>query len=116
MYPEELPEEMPFSDELSLDRETAGILNGIYPIRFDHNTVVKRYADMGRPFEILPFRSTVYVRETGENISGIAQKEKEQKEGPDTKRFHPVAMLRRANVFNMKLITKRVKREFGIGR
>ena len=114
MYPEDLPEAMPFPDELSLDRETAGILNARYPIRFDHGKVVQKYAEEGKPFEVLPFRSTIYLRKTGENISGIAQKETEERTGEKDERFHPVAMLRRCNVFKMQPVNGKIKREFGI--
>lgn len=114
MFERDLPAAMPYPDELSLDRHTAGILNARYPIRYDHNTVVQRYADEGKPFEILPFRSTIYVRATGENISGIAQKEAEEKNSQQGRRFHPVAMIRKWNVLDKKRLTKGIRREFGI--
>lgn len=111
MYREDLPEESPASQELCHDRETAGILNARYPIRFDHNTVVERYEKAGKPFARLPFRSTVYVLGTGDNISAIYHS-MHRKEGKD--RFHPVAFLRSINVFKMHLITKKIRREFGL--
>ena len=110
MYREDLPEEYPASNALCHDRETAGILNARYPIRFDHNTVVERYKKAGRPFSWLPFRSTVYVL-GGDNISAIYHA-MHNTDGKD--RFHPIAFLRSLNVFKMQPITKKIRREFGI--
>lgn len=111
MYREDLPAECPASQTLCHDKVTAGILNARYPIRFDHNTVVERYTAQGRPFALLPFRSTVYVLETGDNISAIYHA-LHHTDGKD--RFHPIAFLRSLNIFKMKLITKRVRCEFGM--
>lgn len=115
MYREDLPDHMPFPARLCHDRETAGILNSRYPIRYDHNTVVARYREMGRPFSILPFRSTVYVRGTGDNISCIPQTPLDKaSSGKQRDRFHPVAFLRSINIFRMKRIGKKIKIDFRI--
>lgn len=111
MYREDLPKECPVSQTLCHDKETAGILNARYPIRFDHNTVVERYAKAGKPFSYLPFRSTVYVLGTGDNISAIYHAMHDT-DGKD--RFHPIALLRSMNIFKMQPITKRIRREFGM--
>lgn len=111
MYKEDLPEKIPVSETLCHDTETAKKLNARYPIRFDHNIVVERYTQMGRPFAILPFRSTIYVQGTGDNISAIWHAEHDE---PDTKLFHPVAFLRSINIFKMKRISGKIKKEFGM--
>lgn len=108
MYLEDLPESIPFSSESCLDKETAKILNERYPIRYDHNIVVDKYKELGRPFEILLFPSTIYVLGTGDNISSIFHNKN------TVKRFHPIALLRNINIFKIKLIDKKIKKEFGI--
>lgn len=107
MYLEDLPETCPEND-LCLDQETAAVLNKKYPIRFDHNIIVDKYRTMNKPFAILPFRSTIYLRDTGDNISQL------DKEKNKTKGFHPIAFLRSNNIFSMKYISKNIKKEFGI--
>lgn len=111
MYRNDLPKESPVSQKLCHDRETAGLLNARYPIRFDHNLVVERYKQEGKPFAYLPFRSTVYVLDTGDNISAIYHSMHQTEE---KKRFHPIAFLRSINIFKMQPITKKIKREFGL--
>lgn len=108
MYLEDLPEDCP-SNSLCHDKETAAILNKKYPIRFDHNVIIDKYNEMNKPFVILPFRSTVYLRDTGDNISQIETNKIITKD-----RFHPIAFLRSINIFSMKYISKNIKREFGI--
>lgn len=76
MYLDDLPETYPVSVKLCHDIETAKILNKRYPIRFDHNIVVDKYKSDGKPFSILPFRSTIYIKDTGDNISDVYAKEK----------------------------------------
>lgn len=113
MYRDDLPERMPFPIELCHDGHTAAILNAKYPIRYDHNIMVERYREMGKPFSTLPFRSTVYVRGTRDNIScispGAAAAKKNQ-----TDRFHPIAFLRSINIFQMKWIGKKQRKDFGL--
>lgn len=112
MYREDLPVECPAAPELCHDRDTAVWMNARYPIRFDHHIIVDHYAKTGRPFSRLPFRSTVYVLGTGDNISAIHQ-ELYEKKGPSRKRFHPIAFLRKINVFSYMPITNMIRREFG---
>ena len=115
MYLDDLPEDMPFPAQLCHDQETAGILNSRYPIRYDHHTVVARYKEMGRPFAVLPFRSTVYVRGTGDNISCIPKVSLDEAQSLKQKdRFHPIAFLRSINIFRIKPITNKIKKEFRI--
>lgn len=111
MYREDLPEKCPVSQTLCHDQETAGKLNARYPIRYDHNTVVSRYAEAGKPFAILPFRSTVYLLGTGDNISAIYHA---MHRGGEKDRFHPIAFLKSVNIFKMRLITKGIRQEFGM--
>lgn len=112
MYREDLPEQCPVSQALCHDKDTAGQLNARYPIRYDHNTVVSRYAKEGRPFARLPFRSTIYLLGTGDNISAIYHAMHTPANQKD--RFHPIAFLRSINVFKMKPFTKKIRKEFGI--
>ena len=104
---EDLPENVSLSSELALDKETAGIMNARYPLRFNHNEMVEKYKKQGKPFAVLPFRSTIYVTATGENISGNGNKKEKD-------RFHPVAFVRSLNPFQYHLITGKVKKDFGI--
>lgn len=107
MYQDDLPDKYPEPASLCHDQKTAAILNERYPIRFDHNTVVERYAADGKSFSLLPFRSTVYVLGTGDNISSIYQKENAP--SGKVKVFHPIAAIRRMNIFSMKFILFSVK-------
>ena len=112
MYRDDLPESCPAAQELCHDQETAKWLNERYPIRFDHHIIVDHYRENGRPFSKLPFPSTVYALGTGDNISAIHQELYERK-APSKKRFHPVALLRKINIFSYMPITKAIRREFG---
>lgn len=107
MYLEDLPQYNP-NPKLCHDKDTAAELNAKYPIRFDHNMVVDLYKQNGKPFSILPFRTTIYLRDTGDNISQLD----ENRNNDD--RFHPIAFLRNINIFTMKPITNKVKKEFGM--
>ncbi|MFR1810084.1 MAG: hypothetical protein ACLSWP_00935 [Terrisporobacter sp.] len=107
MYLDDLPKNSP-NPKLCHDKDTAGKLNSKYPIRYNHNEVVEIYKNRNRSFARLPFRSTVYLRDTGDNISQITDKKEKD-------RFHPIAFLRSLNVFTMKFISKKLKSEFGIG-
>lgn len=111
MFEDELPECCPASPQLCHDKETAGLLNERYPIRYDHSKVVEIYHEMGRDFAVLPFYSTIYMRETGENMSEIYRRERQRGKG---KRFHPVAFLRSLNVAKYQLVSKKIKDEFGM--
>lgn len=107
MYLDDLPISNP-SPQLCHDKKEAQELNCKYPIRYDHNIIVEKYKNMGKEFSILPFRSTVYLRDTGENISQMDE-DKSKEKG-----FHPIAFLRNINIFKMKPITKKIKIEFGL--
>lgn len=110
MYREDLPDVCPAPQEMCHDRETAAILNKRYPIRYDHNIVVDRYEKEGKPFAILPFRSTVYILGTCDNISAIYHAQNHTV----SKHIHPIAFLRKINIFSMKWIGKSIKKEFGM--
>lgn len=111
MYRDDLPAECPADPKLCHDKETAGKLNARYPIRFDHHMMVEQYAHAGKPFAKLPFRSTVYVLGTGDNISSIFHAENSEYE---KKRFHPISFLRSINIFKMKFISRHIRCEFGM--
>lgn len=64
---------------------------------------------MNRTMETLPFPSTIYVLETGENISSDDPLNKK----PD-KKIHFGVLLHRINPFNKKLLTKKIRKEFGM--
>jgi hypothetical protein len=108
MFAEDLSDELPDSSTC-LTEATSVAMSMRYPIRWIDWQVEEKFRALGRPLERLPFRSTVYVLGTGENIS---------KRDPANKtvsnRFHPVAFLRRVNPFNKRLITKRFRNEFGM--
>lgn len=108
MFIEDLPNELPDS-KYCHDKDMAGKLNARYPIRWDHHIVVDRYAKMGKPFAYLPFKSTIYKKNTGENISDLYASEKYKQEN---KRFHPVAFLRSFNPFQYQKITPKLRKEF----
>lgn len=112
MYREDLPERMPYPETFCHDQKVAAILNQKYPLRFDHNIVVDKYQKMGRAFSLLPFRSTVYVRGTGDNISCIPTNA--ETASHQSSRFHPVAFLRSLNIFRIKPINRHIKQEFGM--
>lgn len=67
MYLDDFPTELP-DESTALSKETATLLNH-YPIRWNHNEVVEKYGNMGKPFSPLPFPSTIYFLNNGENIS-----------------------------------------------
>ena len=68
MYPDDLPDGMP-CQELCFDKKTAGELNDRYPIRWNHIEVATKYESIGKPFSVLPFPSTIYCLNNGDNIS-----------------------------------------------
>lgn len=108
MYKEDLPDDLP-DPSLCFDKETAMKLTERYPIRWYDIEVEKKFLALGKPLKELPFKSTVYVLGTGTNISdgdpsNVAKKD----------RFHPVAFLRKVNPFDKRLLTKNIKKEFGI--
>ena len=108
MFVDDLPAELPDS-KYCHDKEMARKLNARYPIRWDHNIIVDKYAKMGKPFAYLPFRSTIYKKNTGENISNLYAFENYKKED---KRFHPVAFLRTLNPFQYKRISPKLREDF----
>jgi len=109
MQPEDLPVELPDS-RFCFTKEMAMQLTKRYPIRWYDIEVEKKFAELGKPLSRLPFRSTIYVLGTGANISSDdpinAAKSK--------RRFHPIAFLRKINLLDKKLLTKRIKEEFGM--
>ncbi len=109
MYQHELPEVLP-DVSLCFDRKTALELGERYPIKWYDIEVEGKYAAMGRALERLPFRSTIYVLGTGENIS----EDDPQNRHISSKRIHPIAFMRRINPFDKRVLTTRIRREFGM--
>ena len=81
-----------------------------YPVTWDDFAVERQFAEMGRPFSKLPFKSTIYLLGNGENLSD----DDPQNIKSTDKRFHPVAFLRKISPFNKSLITRSIKRDFAI--
>lgn len=108
MFMDDLPDELPDS-KYCHDKDMAGKLNARYPIRWDHNIVADKYAEMGKPFTYLPFKSTIYIKDTGENISDLYHSENRKRED---KRFHPIAFLRSLYPFQYKRISSKLRKEF----
>ena len=114
LYSDDFPHEMP-DESLAFDRETCGKLNDKYPVRWDDHEVYEKFKSRGRTFRYLPFHTTIYVLGTNENISSndpklISQQNKVQKRD----RIHFGVLLRKINIFNKRIITKRIKKEFNI--
>lgn len=109
MYAEDLPDDLP-DVSLCFEKETAMKLTKRYPIRWYDIEVERKFAEMGKPLSSLPFRSTVYVLNTGNNISENDPSNHKR----DKKRFHPIAFLRKINPFDKQLITRKIRDEFGI--
>ena len=110
LYKDDLTAEMP-DVSLCFDLPTARIMNQS-PVRWTDHEVEQQFADLGRPLSYFPFRSTIYVVGTGDNLSDSDPDNNSNNNRK--KRFHPVAFLRKISPFNKKLITKRIKEEFGI--
>lgn len=109
MYPEDLPDELPDSG-YCFDKEMAMQLTARYPIRWYDIEVEKKFAELGKPLSKLPFRSTIYVLGTGANISSN-DPANAWKCG---RRVHPVAFLRKINPLDKRLLTKKIREEFGM--
>lgn len=109
MTSDDLPDDLP-DRSLCFDQSTAMALTTRYPIRWYDIEAEDKFAAIGRPFSRLPFRSTIYVLGTGANISANDPSNASRSK----KRFHPVAFLRKINPFDKKLLTNKIKREFGM--
>lgn len=108
MYKDDLPDELP-DQSLCFDKKTAMSLTERYPIRWYDIEVEHKFAELGRPLEHLPFRSTIYVLGTGINISSG-----DPNNSAGGKSFHPIAFLRSINPVRHKKITTKIKKEFGM--
>ena len=109
LFREDLIEELPDAS-LCYDFKTADMLHKKCPIRWTDHEVEGLFASLGRPLSRLPFRSTIYCLGTGENLSNSDPANLKT----IRKKFHPIAFLRKISPFNKKLITRRIKKEFGI--
>ena len=108
LFKDDLIKRMP-DVSLCFDYETACKLHKS-PVRWTDHEVEQQFADLGRPLSYFPFKSTIYVVGTGDNLSDSDPNNQVQ----GTKRFHPIAFLRKISPFNKQLITNRIKNEFGI--
>lgn len=108
LFADEMPDEMP-DISLCYDKETCKALNEKFPVRWNDIEVENKFSLMNRTMETLPFPSTIYVLETGENISSDDPLNKK----PD-KKIHFGVLLHRINPFNKKLLTKKIRKEFGM--
>ena len=107
MYEDDLPIELP-KKSLCFDKETAMMLTKRYPIRWYDIEVENKFAELGKPLSRLPFRSTIYMQGTGMNIS-VGDPNNVLGD-----RFHPIAFFRQMNPFMHKVVTKKIKKEFGM--
>lgn len=108
LYKSDLIAKMP-DTSLCFDYETSCTLHKC-PVRWTDYEVERQFADLGRPLSYFPFKSTIYIIGTGDNLSESDPNNMKGK----TKRFHPIAFLRRISPLNKQLITNRIKRDFGI--
>lgn len=111
LYKEDLVDEMP-DVKYCFDYETASFLHEKCPVRWTDQEVEGLFAELGRPFTYLPFRSTIYMLGTGDNLSDGDPNLKKKEH--NKKNFHPIAFLRRIMPFNKVWITKTIQKDFGI--
>ena len=108
LKPDELPDELP-DISLCYDKPTCVQLNEKYPVRWDDIAVEGKMAQLGRPLEKLPFRSTIYVLSTGANLSC-----NDPRNGAARYKIHWGVLLKKINVFNWKRMDRKIRQEFGI--
>ena len=108
LKPDELPDELP-DISLCYDKPTCVQLNEKYPVRWDDIAVEGKMAQLGRPLEKLPFRSTIYVLSTGANLSC-----NDPRNGTVEKKIHWGVLLKKINVFHWKRMDRKIRQEFGI--
>lgn len=104
LYEKEFPNQN-IDNKQSLNREVAIDYNYKYPFRWDDCEVEEKFRLMGRPFDRFPFRSTVYVINTGDNIS--EQVKKNSGSGI-------MVRINKLNPFRYRALTKTMKQEYGI--
>lgn len=112
MYLDDLPDNMPDST-LCFDQKTAAFLNEKYPIRWNHNEVLEKYKNLGKEFDTLPFPSTIYCLNNGENISSWFAKENTRSNL--LKNIHTLLSKIKHYPENLKRrvkITKRIREDF----
>lgn len=109
LRPCELPDDLP-DISLCFDKETCAWLNGIYPIRWNDIEVEEKMAQLGRPLTELPFRSTIYVLNTGANISSH-----DPRKNIHNNHISKLRLLRKKLRFwRYKQINKSIQQEFGM--
>lgn len=109
LKPDELPEELP-DISLCFDKATCIQLNEKYPVRWDDIAVEEKMRKLGRPFRKLPFCSTIYVLNTGENISTNDPRAT----GMQDKKIHLGILAKKANPFIWKKIDEEIIKEFSL--
>ncbi|WP_435645150.1 hypothetical protein [Butyricicoccus porcorum] len=118
LYYDELPDALPEESKFFL-KETGEYLIKNYKICWDDHEVAEKFRQLGRPFTMFPFASTIYVLGAGENISDIDPRE-QKLDGSFSKltgiNFHPGILVKRINPLNKKILSPKLKREFSIYR
>lgn len=79
-------------------------------MRWDDIAVGEKMCKLGRPFRKLPFCSTIYVLNTGENISTHDP----QATGKEDKKIHLGVLAKKANPFIWKKIDEEIIKEFSL--
>ena len=111
LYKNELPIVLPDKGKC-FDKDTASKLTEKYPICWYDIECEKKFQLLGRKFYILPFRSTIYVINNGENISNNDPNKKIKNKSD--KKIHLGVLIMKINPFNKKFISNRIKKDFGI--
>ncbi len=109
LKPDELPEELP-DISFCFDKATCVRLNEKYPVRWTDIEVEGKMRELGRPLKKLPFCSTIYVLNTGENISANDP----QATGMEDKKIHLGVLAKKANPFIWKKIDEEIIKEFSL--
>lgn len=109
LRPEEFPDELP-DISLCFDKETCIALNEKYPVRWDDIAVEEKMKQLGRPLAQLPFPSTIYVLNTGANLSSADPRAT----GKVKTRIHFGVLLYKMRFWKYKRLSSKIKREFGM--
>lgn len=109
LMPEEFPDELP-DISLCFDKGTCIALNEKYPVRWDDIAVEEKMKQLGRPLAYLPFASTIYVLNTGANISSSDPRAA----GKSQKKIHLGILLYKMRFWKYKRLSSKIKLEFGV--
>lgn len=109
LKPQEFPDEMP-DIAYCFDKETCVALNEKYPVRWDDIAVEEKMRQLGRPLATLPFPSTIYVLDTGANISSSDPRAA----GNSRKRIHFGVLLHKMSFWKYRRLSAKIRQEFGM--